>query len=118
MQQLFYHLRKIKTRCCFTCITVEERHVVPTLLEYSSKIVNKKEVTGNYSTGVIKATLWANNTKVAPENGKYFLERVTVREWPAGVLNLTKIPRTKLTPSNKVISQTRSVLPELATFQL
>ena len=39
-------------------LTIEERPVVPTLLKYSSRIVNKKEVTGNDSTGVIKVTLW------------------------------------------------------------
>ena len=93
-------------------LTVEERSVVPTLRKYSSKTVNKNEIS------FIKVTFWANNIKEVPENGKYFLERVTVREWPAGILNLTTTQPTKVTPSNKEISQTRSVLPELATFKV
>ena len=72
--------------------------MVPMLLKYSSKVVNKKEVTGNDSAGVMKVTLWGNNIKEVPENGKYILECVIVREWPAGVLNLATTPRTKVTP--------------------
>ena len=79
--------------------------MVPTLLKYSSKIVNKKKVTGSDSTGVIKVKLWANNIKEVLENEKYFLERVAVRVCPSGVLNLAITPLTKVTPSNKEISQ-------------
>ena len=39
-------------------LTIQVSTVVPTLLKFSSRIVNKKEVTGNDSTGVIKVTLW------------------------------------------------------------
>ena len=44
------------------------------------------------------------------------LERV--RKWSTGVLNLTTTPRTKVTPSNKVISQAKSMLPELTRFKV
>ena len=67
--------KKDKTWCCFIYINCRRETCV------SSKIVNKKEVTGNdSSTDVIKVTLWANNIKEVPENGKYFYEHVTVRE--------------------------------------
>ena len=63
------------------------------LLKYSSKKINEKEVTRNDSTGAIKVKLWVNTIKEVPENDKYFLGRVTVRKWPAGVLNLmTTLP--------------------------
>ena len=52
-------------------LTVEERHLGPISLKYLSKIVNKKEVTGNDSTRGFKVTLRANNIKEDPENGKY-----------------------------------------------
>ena len=39
-------------------LTIEERPVMPTLLKLLSRIVNKKEVAGNDSTGVVKVTLW------------------------------------------------------------
>ena len=44
-------------------LTVEERHLGPISLKYLSKIVNKKEVTGNDSTGGFKVTLRENRKR-------------------------------------------------------
>ena len=91
---------------------------------YFDKTKTEKEVTNNTVLEILEENAVAfeyikyKQIDENSENEKYFLERVTAREWPAGVLNLATAPHTKVTPSNKEISQTRSVLPELATFKV
>ena len=99
-------------------VIVDNRPVVPTMLKYSSKSVDKKEVSANDDTGIIKLTLWSNTIADVPTSGVYLLEQVTVREWPQGVLSITTSPKTTIRPSDKAIKKSKSVLPELLSFSV
>ena len=65
-------------------LSVENRAVVPSKIRYSQDAINKKEVTANDSTWIIKLTLWGDWINSVPKDGVYVIDNVTVREWPQG----------------------------------
>ena len=69
----------------------------------------------NDSTSVIKLTAWGTNTSDVPDNRIYYFNRLAVREWSKGVLNLTTRARTKIDKSQNEIAGSKSVLPSMRT---
>ena len=99
-------------------LTIENRPVTTTKLRYSKQELNKREVTANDDTGIIKFTLWGSLIDSVPEDGVYIIKNTTLREWPQATLCLTTSTRATIQTSTESIAPSGTTLTELVSFEI
>jgi len=94
-------------------VKLNERPTTQTSLRYSPEKINKKEVSANDDTGIIKLTLWGSAIDKIPKSDAYYLQKVVVKEYSKGTISISSSPRSTITISQNKILPSQSTIREL-----